>query len=530
MKKIEKILLVICFIILNITIVSAKPFELDWRDSNSFIMEDSSDVFKNLKYRDGYLAIYNVETNSDLPDMYIRYYDKFGNTIKDNKLKNIGVIDAITNDDNVYLLVMIPGKYNYYYIPQIMKLDDNLSIEETYDLMDEDNYYYDDYLVGEVNYIAPKYGMTTLSIYNDNLYILGEKFKIRSFDLDLKKMKNVSSSANAVKKYFPAIYYLLKLTYDNNYDDYYDYYDYEEFFSDGHYNAYIAADVNDNYVAYSKNTCGMGGWLEYFIPVMQESVLETGNVRKISPITKISCSPSNYVGLLDKDGKTIWEKQNDKYDFIFDVKLINDYIVTIGEIYDEDYYVYYYDIVVYDLEGNVVQTIESKAEKGGYGFLGPTGDGFLVTDIDESNQCLKKSVAPTAQTSNIPACSIAATTEHYALPYNITIEVIGEGEVKANDKSYAEVKEKVETTPAEGYVLKSVVVTDEDGNVIEFKEDSFTMPTSDVKIVVTFVKKVNIPIIENPNTAAFSIIGVIVIAIGIGLVFKHNYKKLKFLK
>ncbi len=55
------------------------------------------------------------------------------------------------------------------------------------------------------------------------------------------------------------------------------------------------------------------------------------------------------------------------------------------------------------------------------------------------------------------------------------------------------------------------------------------MPTSDVIIEVK-LKKIVEEIIENPNTAAISITGLVLVAGGLGYISYKNYKKLKFLK
>ena len=65
--------------------------------------------------------------------------------------------------------------------------------------------------------------MSTLSIVNDCLYILGANFEVRSFDLNLETIKRIKTDESVVKKYFPSIYYLAKLTIEENIDYYDDY-------------------------------------------------------------------------------------------------------------------------------------------------------------------------------------------------------------------------------------------------------------------------------------------------------------------
>ncbi len=546
MKKSKTIILLLSLFFMFIGVVSAKedPFSLDWREKESFYeTTDSRYAVLNLRYRNGYLAIYTDEDDYS----HIRYYDNDGSLIKEKKLNDsiYGVLDAVTNDENVFLLV---NKYDYGYnddyyyngyyydsAPQIIKLDDNFNIEEAYDLYDETvNYYNYDYpFIRFANVEAPFYGMSTLSIVNDRLYILGTNFEIRSFDLNLGTIKTVKSDENSVKKYFPEIYYLYMLSYESyrNDDDYY----------------FISSDVSDKNVAYSKTVISDFDWLDYFFPSPTPISLEEESLDPFSNppiiqiqggtstyITSVPSYPMAYIGLLDKAGKIEWEVENKNYYFFTNVKLINEYIVAqgMGE--------YGNDVVIYDLDGKVVQTIKSKYD--GYQFLASTTNGFLVTDIEATNQCYYyDNVSTQNQLNGIATinddpdyCKVVLTTEHYALPYNINVDLDGEAEVKANEQSFAGKKETIEVIPKEGYKVDSIIVTDAEGNVLEVEDNAFTMPASDVNVAIKIVEiEEEIeepPVIENPNTNAFSITGIAIVTVGLGIVGIRYFKKLRFLK
>ncbi len=552
MKKSKKIILLLSLFFMFIGTVSAKddPFAFDWRDTNSIISHDTYSINVNLKYRNGYLTIYNSEERNT----FIRYYDIDGNTIKEKKLNNIMTFDAITNDDNIYLLSLVPD-YDYNPVPKIIKLDDDFSIEKAYYLDEEYSYDYGSF-IGVANYIAPEYGMSTLSIVNNRLYILGEGFQIRSLDLDLETIKTIKSEETTMKKYFPGIYYLATLTYIENKDlvdqEIRDYCEYElEGDCDSFYYwlvnnksnyyqglfqeagvSFISADTNDKYTGISAvdiSCGGSGSWLfSFFINNSVAGPLSASEDEYgIAQIAMECPTPNALLGLLDKDGKTIWIEENKDYTAFTNVKLVGDYIVALG-LYDYDFYG---DIVIYDLDGNVVQTIENK--KSGYQFLASTKDGFLATDVDASNQCREEeNVELEPQNYRSSSCYTELTTEHYALPHNITVTVEGEGEVKANEQSFSGKKEIIEITPKAGYKVESVTVTDTEGNIIEVEDNSFTMPASDVTIAVKIVEEVieEAPVIENPNTNAFPIVGLVILAVGLGYLVYKNYKKFKFLK
>ena len=108
--------------------------------------------------------------------------------------------------------------------------------------------------------------------------------------------------------------------------------------------------------------------------------------------------------------------------------------------------------------------------------------------------------------------------------YEVATKVVeGKGTIKAISRSVGGEGVTFVVEPAKGYVLGVVKVTDALGNVIEFHDYTFTMPSSDVLIEVEFVK-------ENPNTADIAIVTVIILAIIFGIVLLNVNKKYRWLK
>jgi hypothetical protein len=108
--------------------------------------------------------------------------------------------------------------------------------------------------------------------------------------------------------------------------------------------------------------------------------------------------------------------------------------------------------------------------------------------------------------------------------YEVATKVVeGKGTIKAISRSVGGEGVTFVVEPAKGYVLGVVKVTDALGNVIEFHDYTFTMPSSDVLIEVEFVK-------ENPNTADIAILTVISLAIVFGIVLLNVNKKYRWLK
>ena len=108
------------------------------------------------------------------------------------------------------------------------------------------------------------------------------------------------------------------------------------------------------------------------------------------------------------------------------------------------------------------------------------------------------------------------------LDYAVETKVEGQGEVKVISRSGAGGEVTFEVTPKPGYVLSEVKVTDALGNVVTFKDYTFTMPSSDVLIEVKFVP-------ENPNTVDILFLVLPFVIIG-GIAAAMMYKKVSWLR
>ena len=107
--------------------------------------------------------------------------------------------------------------------------------------------------------------------------------------------------------------------------------------------------------------------------------------------------------------------------------------------------------------------------------------------------------------------------------FNIETKTDGNGTISTK-KIKAESGEEImfTITPKEGYILSEVKVIDDNGNILTFTDNTFTMPSSDVTIEATFVP-------ENPNTKDVAIVCCfIIIALGIFLTIR-NIRKIKWL-
>ena len=119
--------------------------------------------------------------------------------------------------------------------------------------------------------------------------------------------------------------------------------------------------------------------------------------------------------------------------------------------------------------------------------------------------------------------NFATRLMYFSRIYDIETVVSGKGNISVIDSSapYKSVTFKV--TPEKGYVLSVVKVTDSDGNVLVFTDDTFTMPTADVVIEVVFAPK-------NPDTSDIKVIMIlftIVCSLGVSFI---NFRKFIWLK
>ena len=104
----------------------------------------------------------------------------------------------------------------------------------------------------------------------------------------------------------------------------------------------------------------------------------------------------------------------------------------------------------------------------------------------------------------------------------IETEVKGEGTVDVVESSRPGDPVTFVVQPKEGYVLSVIKVTDENGNVLTFTDNTFTMPSANVKIEVVFIK--------NPDTADIAIISIIVVLGIAGFIAYKNRKKIAWLE
>lgn len=124
---------------------------------------------------------------------------------------------------------------------------------------------------------------------------------------------------------------------------------------------------------------------------------------------------------------------------------------------------------------------------------------------------------------NSQAYPFTAELMYFSIIHKVETKTDGNGKVEAtkvNANWGDEVKFTI--TPNPGFILSEVKVTDSEGNVVIFTDNTFTMPNADVIIEASFK-------VENPETVAFiSIIVFIVLAVSGTILYKNRKKPTKY--
>ena len=506
------------------------PFYFDW-ETQSY---ENREPREHISYKDGYITSDYAENKTILSR-----YDADGKLVN-SKNFNYEVYGIKADDNNIYAMAY-KNETGY-----VMLLDENFNIVE------------------QIERIAYDIKITEENIMIDGSEHEGNNwyYYVYTYEKDLSSFTKKEYNS---KDWFGV-----------NFDPLYDY-------LDNHYNynnsiGMWASDYKDNLMvnaetfvdrnqctAYNGANIGGGGH-------DVESVRPGNRMKMLGNEDEESCYHT-YIGLYKANGTTLWEKELKDYIAVGDAKFVNEYIVAIGIREDSS------DIIVFDMEGNIIQTINSTkgfvnitATNGGFavdeGFcydipnyvLGtggeplppgkspkPTLEANLVDLADVGNpfasgerilvgcSCIAPwmdddsvTYAPKPTSNVILTGAQMCTFKHqFYYLYHLIEPKITEGKGNIEVASHGKPGEPVTfvVTPEEGYTLGVIKVTTADGEVLTFTNYTFTMPTADVTIEATFLKTG-----INPKTADIAIIGVLLaslISLGLFFVQKKRLKELK---
>lgn len=573
MKKITNLFFII-LILLTITLgicdnVQAKDaFRYAWQNEDLLIMdedgatdEDGSAIpligisDNNYEFKDTYVTgklTAKIKDSSIVVYSYLTQYNQSGEVLNILTLNDSIVFSIKSYKDYLYAFTMTNktttttpsgprggSTTTTYY--EILKIDENMNILNRIDLTEkitiaED---YDSESFFLISFLPKIIGYDNMNIVDEKIVLLYGTTDFIITDLDLTESSLVEYDDTNLTKYFP------NLGRVNEYKKVI-----EESDNEPSISAYLSTDSNEQYIVSS------GIYVEHdeIEKASDDYGLFTTEKTTTDGETKEMYNGINgIIELFDNNGQTIWKKETTDYMAYLDSHLIGNYIVTIGvnillpedttnlEIYNMRFNT---DIIVYDLNGNIIQKI---ADGSFYLGLFPTEKGFITTDIKQLNDYLGlleesnsnsnsgKGIASVAD-KLLPADAkelvketttqemLIKTNNHvYFLLNNIETKVIGKGNIVANEQSLAGETVVFTVTPEEGHVLGVVKVTDSNGNTIIFTDYTFTMPRADVTIEAVFLP-------DNPDTTDIAIVSIITIFI-IGLaIFISQRKKQTWIK
>ena len=601
MKKRYLIVFYLILFVISTNVVKAKDvFSFGWDNGASAIISNNSPGENidysirdnNIEYKDGYvttkLTFLSTKSKNIVPensdksgvDSYyetnIYYYDLNGNVIKNKTYKNILILSINSSGDYLYALVIEETSDGGICL---LKLDESLSIvkklyitdlvidtESSSDSSNNDLLYF--FLI---NYISKMVGYNTISIVDGKIVIFSGINGFISTDTSLKSAGIIEfgDSEEEAEKFIKTYFYEYYLTIMS-------------ILGQSSYSASVKESVLITFDSEGKRVAGSG----LITNVNDKLNLNHGLVIP-HEITNDQDEVIGYeyaeldakLGLFNQDNKLIWEKINNDYFVFLDTKIINNYIVTIGinldlpkELYEtsnntdstmdetvnveniSNYIKLNSDILIYDMSGNLVQTISN----GGF-YLGlfETDRGFITTNVKDIVDLLKMTgysfsndnifslgkidfgtsfgnygsltsydrVNVFGGTPNVdsPDMTIKTTmtNEVWHFKNSIKTTINGNGTISVVDSSLAGDKVSFIAIPKDGYVLSSVKVIDAEGNVLTFTDNTFTMPSADVTIEAVFVK--------NPNTSdTLILVASLVIIISFIYLLSTN-KKMKFM-
>lgn len=524
--------------------------------------EDGNPLYKieladnNYPFKDGYvtgkISLKNNNSSIGLYS-YLKKYDSEGKEENTLTISNSIVLSIKSDKDYLYAFIIDlknilnsgASNDNNNLSIRILKINEKMEIVSEIDVTETIFQEDDENNNNELNFLSysllPKIiGYDSISITDNEIALLYSYDNLIVVDKELKKAKTISLNERNFKKYFPNIYTMVK-----NVTDYMEAMDEMESEmpspKDFPESLQISIDSNDS------NSVGSGVHFVMGDPseadekygLYIESQTSSGKLEDDENSQPYFIGLNAFIEYYNSKGKSLWKYESTDYLAFLDTHIINGYVVTIGVNIDmSENMSINTDILVFDSEGKKVQTISD-----GSFYLGlfPSESGFIATNIGNINEQINvANITPDTLTSLLSGnynllgikdtkgqteTNVVIETNNvvYNMLNKINTKIEGKGTIEVIDSSKTGEKVTFKVTPEKGYTLSKVKVTDKNGNVVEFTDYTFTMPSADVTIEAIFVAK-------NPETSSFVIFSTIAISIIGGTIFIYNKKKLNWLK
>ncbi len=463
MKKVYLLFGLLLSLLLIGVVKAEGPFYLDF----DFKPNGTNAVaVATLPYNDGYLAIDYINNTKT---MVLTSYDIKGNKLDSKTYPNVEtILDYLTTDSGTFLMVEFTDE-GYH----LIKLDDKMNFKENKSLGSEGG----SPLNGAFIYDA-KDSLLVSSFTSDG----NSPYEYRSYKKDLSSYEELNEN-EAIAKAF---------------------------------SFYDTFDVN-KFINYFSNTS--------LLPALgdpNKSNVVILAMDRNCPYDSDDCN-KYFLLLFNNNAELLWKVAIPKGYYGAEVKYIDDYIavsVEGGNFLQEG------KILIYDIKGNLIQTMQTKEEghfNGEFDSLRNTPRGFAVVE----RSCISNVTAnPTSQVQkdmyHLVDCQSSTHHVYYFFHQIITKVTQGKGKIQVIDRQIPGEPVEFIITPDPGYVLGSVKVTDANGNVVYFTSNRFTMPSADVTIEVEFL-------VANAKTGDIAITMIIILAILTASVTVIQYRRLKAL-
>lgn len=468
--------------------VKEGPFYFNWEnDVIADAIYEVPIVSDNFAFKDGSVVIRTlVDEVNQKQSIELERRDSEGKVVKESIIEDSVFYSAITDSNNIYIVTqkIATNTKSRIIAPiqNVLKLDENLNVVK--ELVFEEEY--TPGVDGMMN--ARIFGHDILAIRDNSLYVFcGEKYMLKT-SLDLDKWENMPYTKEDFTKYFPDL--------SKEYD---------------------LMDIWMDEITKGQPPMSIDIWVTTHI--YENNTLTSGAVFEVDDVN-YTTTMKGILRITDNEGNVTLDVTSDEYAKFIEARIMGDYVIAIGLqeasiMGNQNSTQLGNDIVIYNMKGEVVQTIETE---GSYLFLNETNNGFIATHVESC-----KDITIEGATENQPkterVCSY--NTEEYYLPLSIETKVNGEGAVDVIRSSRKGQSVMFSVKPAAGYSLSSVRVTDASGNVLVFNDYTFTMPSANVTIEAIFVPK-------NPDTYDNIVISIFIGIVSLGgLVATSRYLKKK---
>ena len=444
MKYLKK-LIIIMLLLFPFLVTAKENINYHWGDN----LEEWPYVYDVEETKDGYVAYGRKKAI---------YYDESGKVLKEVSSNDVSCDIINYNKESKQFLCLY--SYGDYSVSPYKYYTNAYYLDEDYDIIKETKF--------EIDLLRPYYSyineledeIAILDIGNLNTIIISK---------DLSKLEIYSvydQTEEDLKKYWQDYYILVELYNKEENED----------------KEYYSIIKNDNYIVLAYYDYELSA---YGVEIYDKKSNLVSNNNSISEnYINIEITDDGYYVLIENDISNRNECRGSRKTCKSQLEL-KKYNFNSEEIYSKK-----------------LQTIVNN----GYNYYYNRGNIITKTKIINNNLFLLSNYIGAEKKINLEneITGEEPTIIKYYFTYDIETKTDGNGTIKAITSSIPGEPVTFEITPEDGYEIGIIKVTDANGNVITFTSNTFTMPSSDVRIEATFVA-------SNPNTSDYIMYSLIII-------------------